>query len=138
MTTVQDVMTTSPRSLDAGASVVDAARAMADENIGDIIVCEGDTVCGIVTDRDITVRAVAENRSPSDTPIGDICSRELVTVTPGDDLDEAVGLMRQHAVRRIPVVMSGRPLGVLSLGDLALERDSDAVLEDISSAPANS
>jgi CBS domain-containing protein len=138
MTTVRDMMTTSPRTFETGASVVDAARAMADENIGDVIVCEGETVRGIVTDRDIAVRVVAQDRNPADTTVGDVCSADLITVGPDDDLDNAIGLMRQHAVRRIPVVDDGRPIGVLSLGDLAIERDSDDVLEDISTAPANS
>jgi len=132
------MMTTSPRTFETGASVVDAARAMADENIGDVIVCEGDTLRGIVTDRDIAVRVVAQDRNPADTTVGDVCSADLITVGPDDDLDNAIGLMRQHAVRRIPVVDDGRPIGVLSLGDLAIERDSDDVLEDISTAPANS
>jgi CBS domain-containing protein len=138
MTTVRDMMTTSPRTFETDASVVDAARAMADENIGDVIVCQGDTVRGIVTDRDIAVRVVAQDRNPADTTVGEVCSPDPITVTPEDDLEHAVGLMRQHAVRRIPVVDDGRPVGVLSLGDLAIERDSDDVLEDISTAPANS
>jgi CBS domain-containing protein len=138
MTTVRDMMTTSPRTVQRDASVVEAARAMADENIGDVIVCEGDSVRGILTDRDIAVRVVAQNQNPADTPVGDVCSGDLVTVGPDDDLDDAVGLMRQHAVRRIPVIADGRPVGILALGDLAIERDSDDVLEDISIAPANS
>jgi CBS domain-containing protein len=137
MTTVRDMMTTSPRTLDAQAGVAEAARAMLDENIGDVVVCEGGTVRGIVTDRDLAVRVIAPGRDPAETTVGDVCSSDLVTVAPGDDLDEAVGLMRQHAVRRIPVVEDGEAVGILSLGDLAIERDSDAVLEDISTAPAN-
>jgi CBS domain-containing protein len=138
MTTVRDMMTTSPRTFEMDAGIVEAARAMADENIGDVIVCAGGNVRGIVTDRDIAVRVVAQDRNPADTTVGDVCSSDLVTVFPDDDLDEAVDLMRQHAVRRIPVVADGRPVGILSLGDLAIERDSDDVLEDISTAPANS
>jgi CBS domain-containing protein len=138
MTTVRDMMTTSPRTLDTDAGVVEAARAMLDENIGDVIVCEGETVRGILTDRDIAVRVVAEGRNPAETSVGDVCSGDLATVAPDDDLDDAVNLMQRHAVRRIPVLEDGRAVGILSLGDLAIERDSDAVLENISTAPANS
>jgi CBS domain-containing protein len=138
MTTVRDMMTTSPRTVDTDAGVVEAARAMLDENIGDVIVCEGETVRGILTDRDIAVRVVAQGRNPAETSVGDVCSGDLATVAPDDDLDDAVNLMQRHAVRRIPVLEDGRAVGILSLGDLAIERDSDAVLENISTAPANS
>ena len=95
------------------------------------------TVTGIVTDRDITVRVLAENRDPRTTPIGDICSGELVVLDPDDDLAQAARLVRDRAVRRIPVLRNGTPVGVVSSGDLALEKDARAVLSGVSSPPSS-
>jgi CBS domain-containing protein len=134
---VRDVMTPDPRTLDATATVQEAARAMRDDDIGDVIVCKGDAVCGIVTDRDVTIRAVAEGRDPATTKLGDICSRELVTLSPDDSVEDAIRLMRERALRRLPVLDSGKIMGILSLGDLAIDLDRKSVLADISAAPAN-
>lgn len=134
---IRDVMTPSPRTLDAGASVQDAAKAMLDDDIGDVIVCDGETVCGIVTDRDITIRSVAQGKDPGATKLGDICSRDLTALAPGDTVDDAVRLMRERAIRRIPVLEGGKPVGVVSIGDLAIDLDQQSALADISKAPAN-
>ncbi len=83
------------------------------------------------------IRAIAEGRSPTETTVGDIASREIATVGPNDDVAEVVRTMRSQAVRRIPVVEDGRPVGAVSIGDLAIERDSDSALADISAAPPN-
>ncbi len=128
----KDVVTSPP-----GTSVAEASRLMRDEDIGDIVVVDEDTVIGLVTDRDIVIRAMAEGRSPTETTVGDIASREIATVGPNDDVAEVVRTMRSQAVRRIPVVEDGRPVGVVSIGDLAIERDSDSALADISAAPPN-
>ncbi len=128
----KDVVTSPP-----GTSVAEASRLMRDEDIGDIVVVDEDTVIGLVTDRDIVIRAIAEGRSPTGTTVGDIASREIATVGPNDDVAEVVRTMRSQAVRRIPVVEDGRPVGVVSIGDLAIERDSDSALADISAAPPN-
>jgi CBS domain-containing protein len=117
------------------ASVQEAARAMRDHDIGDVIVIEHDQVCGIVTDRDIAVRLVAEAQDPAATPLATICSHSLLTVTPTDSVEEAMRLMRLHAVRRLPVVEAGKAVGIVSLGDLAVERDPKSVLGKISDAP---
>jgi CBS domain-containing protein len=90
-----------------------------------------------VTDRDIVVRALAEGRDPAATPIGEICSSELHAVPPGDSVAAAMRVMRENAVRRLPVVKDGRLVGILSLGDLAKLRDRDSVLADVCAAPAN-
>ena len=136
--TVQDVMTQPACSLDASAPLSEAAYAMRDNGIGDVVVLEDGQICGIVTDRDIVVRAVAEGLNPLSTTIGDICSRELTTIMPTASVGEAVRLMREKAIRRLPVV-GGRDkvVGVVSLGDLALEKDRQSALADISAAPAN-
>ena len=93
---------------------------------------------GLVTDRDITVRVLAENRDPRTTPIGDICSSELVVLGPDDDVEQATRLIRERAVRRIPILADGTPVGVVSIGDLALDKDATSALSGVSSAPPNS
>jgi CBS domain-containing protein len=136
--TLGDVMTRDPVALRASASLSEAARLMALHEIGDVIVLDDDTgsLCGVVTDRDIVVRALAVDNDPGTTPLGSMCSREVVCLTPSDTVDDAVSLMRTHAIRRLPVVADGRPVGVVSLGDLAQERDPSSALADISRAPA--
>ena len=134
---IRELMTPNPVTLPGTASVREAARAMRDAQIGDVIVIENNQVCGIVTDRDIVVRTVAETRDPATTPLADICSHNLLTVTPTDSVEEAVRLMRTHAVRRLPVVDGGRAVGIVSLGDLAVERDPGSALGEISGAPPN-
>jgi CBS domain-containing protein len=118
--TVRDVMTADPYLLEAGRSVADAARVMKDAGIGDVLIQQGDRLCGIVTDRDITVRAVAEGKDPRRTPLWDICSTNVVFVSPNDPIEEAAGLMRTKALRRLPVIEGGHPVRVVSLGDLGL------------------
>jgi len=135
--TVQDVMTPDPITLPETAVIVDAARKMREVGIGDVVVLHGETVCGIVTDRDIVVRGVAEERDPRSTTLGEICSRELRTLSPNDQIGMAVRLMREHAIRRLPVVEGGRPVGILSLGDLAIGHDPESALADVSAAPPN-
>ncbi len=132
--TVRDVMTADPVALESTASVIDAARQMKDRDIGDVIVVEGGRICGVVTDRDLVVRALAEGRDPTATKLGEVCSRELAMVSPEDDLKSAGDLMRDKAVRRMPVVEGDRPVGIVSMGDLAVERDPASALGRISAA----
>ena len=98
----------------------------------------GGRLSGIVTDRDITVRVLAENRDPRTARTGDICSAELVVLGRDDDVEEAARLVRERAVRRIPVLADGTPVGVVSIGDLALEKDATSALPGVSSTPPNS
>ena len=135
--TVRDVMTANPVTLPAQAPVLEAAKKMRDADIGDVIVLEGESICGVVTDRDIVVRVLAEEREPAGTKLGEICSRDLATVSPDDDLTQAGDLMRERTVRRVPVVEDGKPVGIVSMGDLAVERDPDSALGEISSAAPN-
>jgi len=100
-------------------------------------VLDGGTVCGLVTDRDIIVRAIADGRDPRITKLRDICSGDLVTVQPGDHIDTAVQLMRHHALRRLPVVDAGMAVGIVSIGDIAAQRDPESELARISGAPPN-
>jgi CBS domain-containing protein len=135
---VREVMTPNPTAFPANATVGEAARAMRDLDIGDVIVLNKDQICGIVTDRDIVVRAVADGREPSEVKLGDICSHELTTLAATEDTGVAAKRMRERAIRRLPVVENGRPIGVVSIGDLAAERDPGSALADISAAPPNS
>jgi CBS domain-containing protein len=132
---IRELMTPNPVVLPGTASVHEAARAMRDAEIGDVIVLEHNQICGIVTDRDIVVRLVAEAQDPATTTLADLCSHALVTVRPTDPIEEAVRLMRSHAIRRVPVVEGGQAVGIVSLGDLAVERDPHSALGEISAAP---
>jgi len=135
--TIRDVMSPIPRGVTVDATIYDAAEVMLREDIGDVIVLEEDRLYGILTDRDIVIRVVAEGRDPSLTRVGDVCSRELTTVTPEGSVGEAVRLMREKAIRRLPVVEADGVVGILTIGDIAVERDSRTALADISAAPPN-
>jgi len=135
--TLRDVMTPNPICLAPDATAADAARAMRDADVGDVIVAEGDTIKGILTDRDIVVRAVADGRDPADVRVGEICSADVQTLAPDATAEDALRIMREHAVRRVPVVEGGRPVGVVALGDLAEGKDVDSTVEKISAAPPN-
>ena len=135
--TIREVMTGNPRTIDANAPVMDAARLMREADVGPVVVTDGGKVAGIVTDRDVTVRAVAEGRDPSSTPVREICSSDLATVSPDDAVGDAVRLMRERDVRRLPVVDGGKPVGIVAIGDLAVDRDPGSVLGDISAASPN-
>jgi CBS domain-containing protein len=135
---IRDVMTANPTTLSEEASVADAARRMRDEDIGDVLVVrEEGKLTAIVTDRDIAIRVVAEDRPPTETLLRDMASKELATVSPDDSIADAVRIMREQALRRIPVVDGGRPVGIVSIGDLAVERDTDSALADISASEPN-
>ena len=133
---IRDVMTKDPQSLAGGASVVEAARLMRDEDAGTVPVVEGEKLVGMVTDRDIAVRVVAEGKSPESVTVGEIASRDLVTIDPQQELSEALRLMARHQVRRLPVVEEdGKLVGIVAQADIA-RNASDAqtgdLVEDIS------
>lgn len=136
-TTVSEVMTKNPITIDSQASIEEAARAMRDADIGDVLVMENSHVCGIVTDRDIVLRAIAEGQNPNTTPVRRICSETLATAKATDRVDDAVRTMRERSIRRLPVMEGDRPIGILSIGDLAVERDPRSALGEISAAPPN-
>jgi len=134
---VEEVMTPNPTTLPASATVTSAARTMRDNDIGDVVVLEESKPCGIVTDRDLVVRGLAAGKDPENTMLGEICSRDLTTVSRKDLVDDAVKLMREKALRRLPVVDNETVVGVVSIGDLAVDRDPDSALADISRALPN-
>jgi CBS domain-containing protein len=134
-TKVRDAMTPGVRSVAPADSLTDAAAGMRDEDVGSLPVVEGDRVVGIITDRDIVVRAVAEGADSRTGKVGDVSSGDPVTVGPDEDLDDALELMAHHRVRRLPVVEDGRLVGVVAQADVALaakEKDSGRMLEEIS------
>ena len=119
---IRDAMTSNPRSVEMSTPVVDAARLMKTEDVGSLPVLEGDRLVGMVTDRDIVIRVVAEGHNVASATVGEIASRDLVTVDPQQGLDEALRLMAQHQVRRLPVVEEdGRLVGILAQADVAQE-----------------
>jgi CBS domain-containing protein len=134
---IADVMTPRPLTISPDAPVAEAASAMRDADVGDVLVVRGKELLGIITDRDIAVRVVAGGRDPKSTTVGDISSDDVAAVSPDDDVDRAVSLMRDKALRRLPVVEGGQPVGIVSIGDLAVERDGTSALADISAAPPN-
>lgn len=137
MQAVRDVMTKDVVTCQARDSLAQAARKMRDEDIGAVIVMQDGKLCGIVTDRDIAIRGVADGKDPNQIKLHDVCSQEVVTITPDRPVNEAVQMMRDKALRRLPVIDGGKPVGVLSLGDLAVDRDGKSVLASIGAAEAN-
>ena len=135
---IRELMTTNPTTVDTSARVVEAARIMRQEDVGPVPVVEnGDRLAGIVTDRDIVLRVVAEGGDPQSTTVGEIMSRDLVTVDPDQPLDEALRLMARHQVRRLPVCEEdGRLVGIVAQADVATELGDDRrtgqVVEEIS------
>jgi CBS domain-containing protein len=128
---VRDVMTPGVRTVSPSQSLAEAAEVMKGEDVGSVPVVEEGRLAGIVTDRDIVIRAVAERRDPQTVKVDEIASRELVTVEPEQDMDEALALMASHQVRRLPVVEAGRLVGMLAQADVALEAKEKQVGETV-------
>ena len=134
---IRDLMTPDPATCEPDDSVLDAAKAMKKGDFGAVVVCENDQVRGILTDRDIVVRAISEGKDPSSTKIGEVYTTDPNTLSPGDSVDDAVSAMRDADVRRLPVVEDSRVVGIVSIGDLAVARDERSALADISAASPN-
>jgi CBS domain-containing protein len=128
---VRDVMTPGVQTVSASQSLTEAAEVMKGEDVGSVPVIEQGRLTGIVTDRDIVTRAVAERRDPQTVKVDEVASRELVTVEPDQDLDEALALMARHRIRRLPVVEEGRLVGMLAQADVALEAKEKKVGEAV-------
>jgi len=135
-TSVQDLMTSNPKTVASESSVVEAAKIMRDENVGIVPLVDGERLVGTITDRDIAIKVVAEGSDLQSTTAGQAASRDLVTIDPQQDLDEALRLMAQHQVRRLPVVEEdGRLVGILAQADVAREataQQTGRVVEEIS------
>jgi len=135
MAQVRDVMTSNPVTCSPQASVADAAKVMAKEDIGPLPVVDANRLVGILTDRDIVVRVVAEGRDPQSTSVGDVATSDLVTVSPDEDLDRALQLLAERQVRRLPVAEGETLVGVIAQADIARQGDDSTtgqVVEQIS------
>jgi signal-transduction protein with cAMP-binding, CBS, and nucleotidyltransferase domain len=138
MQTIDEVMTKNPLTVDESAPVSDAARMMRDANIGDVLVTRSDgSVCGIVTDRDLALNVVAEGNDPASMVVRDVCNHTIESVASSDPVGKAVQVMSERAIRRLPVIDDGTLVGIVTLGDLAIERDPQSALANISEAPPN-
>jgi CBS domain-containing protein len=134
---VREIMSAAPVCMAASESVSAAAKAMKERGIGTVLVLSGGRLAGLVTDRDIAIRVLAENRDPLTTRLDDICSGELAVLSPDDAVETATRIVRDRAVRRLPVMADGTPVGVVSIGDLALDKDERSALSQISASGPN-
>jgi CBS domain-containing protein len=135
---IKDVMTKPVQTVRRDATLRAVARAMKEHRIGAVLVLQADgSLLGLVTDRDLVVRGMASDRDIDRTQVAEICSTPPVKLDPTATVDDAVRLMRERAVRRIPVVADGKPIGIVSIGDLARARDPGSLLAQISAAPPN-
>jgi CBS domain-containing protein len=135
MAQIRDVMTSNPTTVERSTSVLEAAKVMAGEDVGPLPVTEEGRLVGIITDRDVVVRVLAEERDLQSTTVGDICSSDLVTVTPEDELDQALRKMASAQVRRLPVVEGDRIIGIVAQADVARqapEQQTGEIVEEIS------
>lgn len=133
---IRDLMTSNPHALESGSSVMEAARIMRDEDAGIVPIVDGQKLVGTTTDRDIAIRIVAEGKDPQSTKVREIMTSRLVTVDPDQDLDEALRLMAEHQVRRLPVVEEdGKLIGIVAQADIAKHTSDETtgrVVEQIS------
>lgn len=134
--TVADVMTPAPTTIGMSETLETAARTMAAQDVGALVVQAGPTTVGIVTDRDLVVRGLAEGLG-LEAMVGEVASEELLSIGPSVPVETAVELMRVAAVRRIPVMDGDDAVGIISIGDLAVERDPTSALADVSAAEPN-
>lgn len=136
--TVREVMSATPETVTPETTLADAAKVMERADIGDVLIVDGTgQLRGIVTDRDIAIRAVAEGRDPNTTTVEEIMTPTVETVSSSATVREAIETMRRHDIRRLPVVDGGSPIGIVSLGDLSMSPGSQSVLADLSTAPPN-
>jgi CBS domain-containing protein len=132
---IREVMTSEVKACEPSATVVEAAKLMAQEDVGPIPVVEDGRLVGIITDRDIVVKMIAKGDDPSSRTVGDIASRDLVTITPDSDVSEALDLMAENQVRRLPVVDGDRLVGIVAQADIARmgsDKKTGEVVEEIS------
>jgi CBS domain-containing protein len=128
MRKLRDIMSPAPACMVPADTVSAAAKVMKERGISTVLVLSDGQLSGLLTGRDITVRVLAENRDPRTTRIGEICSTDVAGLGPDDHVDQAARLVRERAVRRIPVLQDGVPVGMVSIGDLALEKAESSAL----------
>lgn len=134
---VRDIMTKNVAHINPSSTVVEAAQLMQKHNVGCIPVCDENGVTGIVTDRDIVVRNIAHGKDPKQTPVRDVMTSEVTTVSPDAEIRDVFGIMSQKKIRRLPVVENNQLVGIVALGDVATGAPQDVeiseTLADISS-----
>jgi CBS domain-containing protein len=140
--TARDIMTANPRIMQMDDCAADIAKVLADEDIGAVIICDGERLQGMVTDRDLAVGVLAKGKDPKSCSAGDLIDgREVVTIGADDDIDVAIDTMKSHAVRRLPVIDGDRVIGLVAQADIARAANDEQVgrlVETISGAPDNS
>ncbi|MDR3602769.1 MAG: CBS domain-containing protein [Desulfosporosinus sp.] len=138
---VRDVMTSSVDWVTPDTSVVEVAKLMKKDDVGSIPICQANQLMGIITDRDIVLKVVAVGRDSNSTPVKDIMSKDIKSVTTNQDVHEAADLMSKYQIRRLPVVEQGKLLGIVAIGDLAIEKihinEAGDALSGISQGPAH-
>jgi CBS domain-containing protein len=140
--TARDIMTANPRIMQMGDSAADIAKVLADENIGAVVICDGERLQGMVTDRDLAVGVLATGKDPRSCCASDLIDgREVVTIGADDDIDLAIDTMKDKAVRRLPVIDGDRVVGLVAQADIAKvanDKQVGRLVETISEAPDNS
>ncbi|WP_433697344.1 CBS domain-containing protein [Nocardiopsis sp. CA-288880] len=134
---IAEVMSETVHTVAPETTLREAARIMRDEDVGDVVVTDSGRIRGVLTDRDIVVRCVADEGDPDRVTVGQVCSAEVVTVPRQSSLRDAVHAMRTSSVRRLPVVDGPEVVGIVTMGDLARTIDEDSALADVSAAPPN-
>jgi CBS domain-containing protein len=134
---IREIMTPAPVAVMATDTVTMAATAMKDSGIGAVPVIADGVLAGILTDRDIAIRVLARGLDPALTRAGDVRSAPVAVIDSDEEVGSAIRLMRERAVRRVPVIDGGTLVGIVSIGDMALTRDEQSVLADVSAAPPN-
>ena len=134
---IRDIMTPDPVGVYYDQTLAETARVMRDASVGAVLVVNGDSLSGVVTDRDLVVRGLAEGAGP-DSPVGPVCSAKLIGVDADADATEARRLMSDNAVRRLPVIDDGQIVGIVSMGDLAaFGTEEQSPLAEVSKAEPN-
>jgi CBS domain-containing protein len=133
---VRDIMTAAPVGVYYSQTIGETARIMRDSQVGSVLVVNDGALAGLVTDRDLVIRGLAEGAGP-DSPVGPLCTGDLIGVAADADLYQAAQLMRENAVRRLPVINEGQVVGIVSMGDIAVTADSDSALAAVSRAEPN-
>jgi CBS domain-containing protein len=140
MILVRHVMTEAPKTLGPERTAADAANLMEEYDVGVVPLAEGDTIVGLVTDRDLVLRVLAKRRDPREVTLGEVATDKVITVTPDTDVGSARDLMAEHKIRRLPVIKDGRLVGIVSLGDIAVQNASKRavgeVLDEVSESPS--
>ena len=131
MTTVRDIMTEGADSVDGSTTVLEVAKRLAAEDYGSLPICDGDRLQGMITDRDIVVKVLAEGKDPATTRVIDLIQGEVVTIGADDSVEEAMQTMSKHQVRRLPVIDGTKMVGMLAQADLALSDDDQRVGETV-------